>query len=236
VRGVFILSLLMLAAWLRVDKARASIIVGKHDWDDGTLQGWSEDQQWVSLANPGSGGIGNSGYLQITLAATATGENEPGAEWWALTTVPASSLFAGNWAGKWVAFNFRAENAQPEYVQIRWKSTGNNNVWRATVFDSEDSTMPVQQWTELTTPRFTNYLDWDYGGGSQEQFVNDLASIDWIGVFIWRSAETLQQFGLDEVRLMVPEPGEITLLTGAALSAFLALRRKLRTASNNTTP
>jgi len=64
-------------------------------------------------------------------------------------------------------------------------------------------------------------------GGAQEQFLNDLAAIDWIGMGVRRGAGDAREYGLADSHLMVPEPGETMLLGAALASAALALRRRL---------
>jgi hypothetical protein len=188
---------------------------------------WTDNQTWASLANPGSGGVDDTGYLRITLDQTDTEEGEPGAQWGVLVSVPVSSFFAGNWGpGMNVAFDFWAEDIEPDYMQVRWRSATNSSVWRATVFDSDSSSMPTGTWTSLSAPSFRSYLDWDFGGGNQEQFVNDLATIDWIGVFIWRNTADAQHYGIDNFRLMIPEPGQCVMFAAALLSSALSLRKR----------
>jgi len=208
--------------------AAASIIVAQQTWNDGTTNGWSDSESWVNLSNPGSGGVDNTGYLRVHLDATSTLEGDPGAQWYALTRTSASSLFAGNWEGTWAEFDFFAQEVAPQYVQLRWQSATNSSVWRSTVFDSQQTGMSTGVWTHMVGPALSNFTEWNYGGATQEQFVNDLASIDWIGVYIWRNTGSVQDFGLDNFRLMVPEPGEAMMLAAALISSAFALRKKLK--------
>jgi len=213
--------------------AQGGSIIGSFDWDDGTLQEWSSDESWVTLSNPGSGGVDDTGYLRIALP-DATGFLPP-ERWFALATAPASSLFAGSWTSDmWIEFDFWAEDVEPEYVQVRFAGDDGTE-WRNTVFDSDTSTMRTQTWTQLTSAQFDSYTDWDYGGGSQEDFVNDLASIDWIGVYIWRNTSAAQDYGIDNFRLMVPEPAESVMLLACTATVVLSLRRKRRSAARGQT-
>jgi len=199
-----------------------SIVVAEHDWNVPGTMGWTSDEGWVTLSNPMTGGSDGGGYLKMALDPAPL--IDPGSQWHALAKVQASSLFAGNWQGVQVAFNFWAEDVQPEYVQVRWAST--NAVWRSTVFDSGSSSMSTQQWTSLVSPSLVSYLDWDYGSGSQQRFIDDLSAIDWIGVYIWRNTGMAQEYGLDEFRLMVPEPAEYMMIAAALVSSALSLRRR----------
>lgn len=227
-KGRWLLPAIVALLALAAGSAPASIMVAEETWDDGSGGGWTESQSWVSLSSPLTGGVDASGYLRISFDPTDTLEGDSGSEWSALTRTPAATFFAGNWGGVWVEFDFYAEDVAPQYVQIRWQSTNNPAVWRATAYDSQTAGMSTGVWTHLVGPSFVSYLDWNYGGGSQEQFVNDLASIDWIGVYIRRNTDSAQDYGLDNFRLMVPEPGETMLLGAALVSAAFSLRRRLK--------
>jgi len=217
----------VLALCLLAGAAAAGTIVGEFDWDDAGAgaDGWTADESWVDLSRAGAGGVGDSGYLRIEFADTS---ELPPTEWFAMPQVDASSLFAGNWeSDMWVEFDFFAEDIEPQYVQVRWAAT-NDRVWRATVFDSGAQSMMTNTWTRLSSARFESYEDWDYGGGTQEDFVMDLASIDWIGVYVFRNTSAAQDYGIDNFRLMIPEPSQVVMLLGSALSAVLTLRRRRR--------
>ena len=48
------------------------VIVAQDNWNLGDLENWSADNQsWVTVDNPGSGGIGNTGFLEITMTETS---------------------------------------------------------------------------------------------------------------------------------------------------------------------
>lgn len=207
--------------------AAASIII--QDWDNlpSSTEGWTSMQTWVSLQNPGSGGIDDTGYLRIHLDATATEAGEPGAEWYALARTPGSTYFAGNYTGRQLGFDFFAEDTEPTYVQIRWQSTTNTAVWRSTIYAGSSGNMPLGSWTTMIAPTFASYTDWNYGGGSQEQFISDLAAVDWIGVYVWRDGAEEQDYGMDDLRLMVPEPEEYLMLASALIGLAYALRKRL---------
>lgn len=205
--------------------ARGDLLIGEIDWNSGGLEGWTTSDGWVSLANPGSGGVTNSGYLQVTLAATDP-FNQGLDEWWALVSTPATNLFAGTWeTGSYVAFDLYAANILPEYVQIQWGSTNSSHVWRNTVYDINDGGLSVGQWTGVRA-MLEDYSSWDYGGGTQQEFLDDLAAIDWIGVYIWRGSADEQIYGIDSFRLAIPEPGQVAALAMALLACAWFLRRR----------
>lgn len=192
--------LMVLTAVVFSNMCCANTIVDTFDWNDGTTQGWSSDESWTHLSSPGSGGVDDSGYLKIDMDATAA---LPPEGWYSLASADASSLFAGNWqSDMWVEFDFWAEDVEPEYVQVRWAGE-DGIVWQNTVFDSDETSMDVDTWNSLSSASFSDYADWDYGGGTQEDFVNDLSAIDWIGVYIWRNG-CAQGYGIDDFNLMVP--------------------------------
>lgn len=205
-----------------LSRARAASIVGSFDWDTADdRQGWTSDEDWVTLSNPGTGGV-DGGYLNIHLHDAA---GLP-PDWFALAKVDASRLFAGTWqSSMWVEFDFWANDVQPGAVQVRWAGESGKE-WSNTVFDSGTSAMRTQTWSRLTSARFESYEDWGYGSGLQEQFASDLASIDWIGVYIWRNSSEAQDYGLDNFNLMVPEPAEWVLILAAVAATALAVRNR----------
>jgi len=211
-----------------VPDSGAGSIVGSFDWTTaGDLEGWSSGEGWVTLSNPGTGGVDEDGYLNIHFDPTS---EFPPTDWFALAKVDAASLFAGTWqSSMWVEFDFWAEDVQPEYVQVRWTGESGNQ-WSDTVFDSGESTMQTQTWAHLMSAQFESYADWDYGSGSQQEFVDDLATIDWIGVYVWRNSTDAQDYGLDNFNLMVPEPAEWTMILASVAVTVLSVRRRRRIA------
>jgi hypothetical protein len=226
-RRIALCALCVLGGGVLARPAAASIII--QDWNNlpSTTEGWMSMQTWVDLQNPGSGGVDGSGYLRIHLDATDTEASEPGAEWYALARTPGSTYFAGNYTDRQLAFDFFAANVEPTYVQIRWQSTTNTSVWRSTLYASSSGNMPVGSWTSMIAPQFASYTDWNYGGGNQEQFISDLSSVDWIGIYVWRNGAEEQDYGLDDVSLMVPEPGEYLMLASALIALAYAMRKRL---------
>lgn len=211
-----------LGAWLAARPAAGTMIVAEETWNAPGTANWTDDEAWVTLGNPMTGGSDGSGYLRITLDQASAPGNEP----YALPHVDATTLFAGNWKGVQISFNFWAEEVAPESVQVRWGSSSNSTVWSSTVYDSGSSTMATQQWTRLVAPALNDYMDWDQGSGSQQTFISDLAGIDWIGVYISRNGDQMQNYGMDEFRLTVPEPSEYVMLAAALATSVMSLRRR----------
>lgn len=211
----------MAAAFAPLD-APASII-GIHDWDAGP-HGWTNTHQWTTLDVVPSGGH-TGGWLRATFPDTGAAGPD---EWYDTLYTPAANLFAGSWrTNMTVAFDFWASNQQPAVIQVRWAST-NEHVWQHTVFDGTTDIIPVGSWTSFRTPTFANYEDWDWGGGSQESFLSDLAAVNWIGVQIWRYGPGEEVYGLDDFRLQAPEPAEYLMIVAALGVAAATLLRKRR--------
>jgi hypothetical protein len=216
---------LALGVCLLLTAAQADIIIGSNTWnaaDD--LEGWTaDDQDWVTLGNPNAGGPDNSGYLGIGMVETTPFQFE---EWEALAQTSATNLFVGTWTtNMWVTFDFFAEDIAPNYIQVWWGST-NDNVWTYTVATNENIT--TQLWNALSAPLF-NYDAWsDDFSPPESEFLDDLAAIDWIGVYIFRDEEMEQDYGLDDFELHVPEPAEMMLLAAAFLTSAVSMRRKRR--------
>jgi hypothetical protein len=105
-----------------------------------------------------------------------------------------------------ISFDFWAENAIPQNLQFQFHAT-NENVWGYNITDRITST---QTWTTVQVG-----LGYENAWGplpgfddAEEQFLADLAAIDWIGVYIFRDTDEREVYGLDNFRLPVPEPGE----------------------------
>ena len=196
-------------------------VIGQFDWNaPNDLEGWASAQSWVHLSNPNSGGIGNTGYLNISLDPTAP---FPGEQWSALATVDAQSLFAGNWGPSMaVDFQFWAEDVVPGAVQVQWQGSS-GHIWRYTLTGPS----ATHTWTEMTAP-FSNWQNWVFPGATEEMYLSDLASIDWIGIYVYRNTSSGQSYGLDDFRLLIPEPEQYALLAAVGIVILLAVRRRRR--------
>jgi len=123
----------------------------------------------------------------------------------------------------WVQTDFWSTNDLSPTVQVRWQSSKSSYVWAYEV-----SSGVGNGWRTLTAP-LTRWSDWDIldpGGASEEAYLDDLANIDWIGVFIGRSGNEEQTYGLDDFSLMVPEPSQFLMLGAALAASGLSLRRR----------
>lgn len=191
----------------------AAVVLGEHDWEtpSGTLEGWETGDAWAGLSNPG-------GYLQITLAPT---DPTPGPEWSTLVTVDAADLFAGNWTSDmWIEFDFMAQDYVPASLQVQWQGDS-GYTWSYVITPSST----LGDWVGYGAS-FGNWEDWAFPGATEELFLQDLSSIDWIGIYIFQSSPEGQIFGLDNFRLLVPEPHEYAMLAVALVVVLVTLRRR----------
>lgn len=200
--------------------ARADVTVGYVDWDTYTA-GWTNeygDHTWTSL-NVQTNGGNPDGWMEITFPATTSSELLED-EWYDVVHMSASNLFAGPWnPGLTIEFDFWASNTAPHALQVQWKSVGNPNIWSYVLAPPAADT-----WTVMRAP-LSDWQDWQYTGATEDQFLADLSTIDWVGVYIWRESAEEERYGLDNVRLQVPEPAEWIMLA-AALGAFSFGRRR----------
>jgi len=147
---------------------------------------------------------------------------EPGDSWSDLAKTDASGLYAGTWeTDMWIAFYFWSGDVSANTLQVRWQSSTNSYVWGYVL------TPPgAGSWSTLNAG-FANWDDWDIDpGGSEDQYLADLSSIDWIGIYVTRSGTDEQVFGLDNFNLAIPEPEEWFLLTAALATTVLSVGRR----------
>lgn len=199
----------------------ADPVLGIHTWETSD-HGWTDDSSFVTLERQNSGGE-PGGWLKATFDETG---GPPGGDgWYATLSTKADSLFAGGWHREsWIAFDFWESGMAPDpTVQVRWKSATNSYIWAQTV-----DIGAVDGWRSLSAS-LLDWTDWDTlspAGAFEERYLGDLATIDWVGVYIWRSGVGAEYYGLDDFRLVVPEPAETILLGAAMAVSALSMRRK----------
>lgn len=192
----------------------ASSIVGIIDWDPPPATDWTPDDAAVTLSTTsGSGGDGQ--WLRIDF--------EDGDPADVRGSGSASDLFAGTWhSDYWVEFDFWADNTLPTSLQVRWANSDSNNIWGQTVTPSGGP----GTWQTLRTTSLGDDVNWDIGLGDRNDYLVDLSSIDWIGVYIDRGTTSgADSYGVDDYSLMVPEPAEIMMLAAAFGVGLLVWRR-----------
>jgi hypothetical protein len=129
------------------------------------------------------------------------------------TTV--STAPVGGHTGGWMQVSFPA-TAQPQNLQAGWYDvayTKATNLYAGTW--NEDVWVEFDFWASNVAP-----------GATEAQYLADLASIDWIGVYIYRNTADLQIYGIDDFKLMIPEPAEYLVLALALATTGLSLHRK----------
>lgn len=87
------------------------------------------------------------------------------------------------------------------------------------------SISPTQTWSSVTAS-LADWQDWVLGpGASEDMFLSDLSSINWIGIYVERNGAGAQGYGIDNFSLMVPEPSEYAMLAVALMGVLIFLRR-----------
>lgn len=201
----------------------ANSMLGLHDWDVTPADGvgnWAAQGSGATVSE----NTDDNHWLEITFDP---GAQEPGAHWYDTISTPATDLFSGTWETEhWIEFDFWSETVEPDTLQVRWHGTANDQVWAYTLDPSGVST-----WDHLAAP-LRDWEDWAMNPFVDEaDYLADLNSIDWIGVYIFRDGTDEEVYGLDDFSLHVPEPEEYLMLAAALATAFFALRRR-RTASS----
>jgi len=210
IRILYAVAILILTSPLH---SSAGVILGEMDWSDGA-EGWSSSYTTLNEAD--------QEWLTITFPETV--QPEGGDEWNDLIYVQAEDLFAGSWPseGGFVEFDFWAEDEVPAEIQIQWSSETNSEVW------SQSLTQPssTQEWTTYEVG-LGDWEDWMYSGAaSEDQYLSDLSTIDWIGIYIEREGPGGQMYGLDNFKLVVPEPAEMILLGSALVASAMSLKKR----------
>jgi hypothetical protein len=193
---------------------RASTIVGDPvDWDaNPPSSAWTSGGTATLTETTGSGNP--TDWLKIDFAGTGADTAQGSA----------ADLFVGTWQSEyWIEFDFWAGDQSPSALQVRWADNeGEGRVWRNTITPGG-----VESWGTYRTDSFADFTDWKDGEvWTQEQFLSDLESIDWIGVYISHAGAGAGAYGVDDVQLMVPEPEEYLMLAAALVTALLVIRRR----------
>lgn len=211
----------------------ANTIVGTpFDWDtnptdeDDGLGSWTTlaESSDASLSEIPSGAAGNpSDWMKIDFENQADSGS-------ATAKADATELFVGTWQPEyWIEFDFWAEDQTPTTLEVRWHAATSERIWGNTV---SPSSAAVGGWETLKSDTFSGDLgNWDEysgSGGSTEDFLDDLNQLDWIGVYVnyGGSGDGSGAYGIDDYKLMVPEPEEYLMLAAALVTACLVLRRR----------
>ncbi|MBN1669425.1 MAG: hypothetical protein JXR37_00215 [Kiritimatiellae bacterium] len=205
------------------------------DW----IETWSgaDEEGWQSNSGDMTAGYtsADGGYLQLGFG------EQPGPPWPEDGTAYADSgasggRFVGDYAGIMTEsgqgltaqFDFLAEDYLPGFVDLFFKSAVSGRTWMFAL----PNPPAVDTWTQYVV-NFDFAAGWSYGpGATEEQFLADLADVEWIGVHVERSLELGEQFyGIDNFVLYVPEPGTWCMLAGVALALLVHIRLRRRAAA-----
>ena len=191
----------------------ADVIIAEHDWDTTGIGSWDSQDGNSTVTD-------NTGYLQISFPLGAPGLGES----YDTVSTPKDDLFAGTWTTDyWIEFDFWAQDVVPDTLQIHWGAES-GNTWVNAI---DTSGVGIDSWASLRTDTF-DYENWSSGPYEIEEseFLTDLNDINWIGIYIERGGSGAELYGVDDFKLMVPEPAEYLLLFAALGTAVIAMRRK----------
>jgi len=218
---------LPVSAFLFVQSACAVIVPRSNtqDWDTHPASGvgnWSVLGSAASITENTSGG---DHWLQIDFPSIGGGA--PGSAWYETISVPAEDLFAGSWdTTMFLQYDFFAQNTPPAGMQVRFAGT-NGNTWGYAI---DTGGMATGDWHTYQAS-LSNWEDWRINPFLTEaDYLADLESMDWIGLYLYRDGLGAETYGLDDFNLMVPEPAEIAFL-GSALAAVVASIRRRKKSS-----
>jgi hypothetical protein len=205
--------------------AQANAIVGSPiDWDgSGPTVAWAAQGDPVA-ATVSENDAGADDFLQISFADISATPG-PGAHWHETVSGARSDLFTGTWiTDYWIEFDFWAQDVLPDTLQIRWADSDSERIWANTLTPSG-----VGSWSTLRTDSFSNLEAWRMSPfATAGELLADLNSIDWIGVYMFRDGTDAELYGVDDFKLMVPEPEEYLMLAAALVTALLVMRRQKR--------
>ncbi len=200
--------------------AVADVILGDEDINY-LPASWSSEYGWASVTAPVAGGVDGSGWFRVGFSTIGNPE-AAGNEWYDTLHVPAANIFAGAWSNKMRAeFDFWASSSTPRIQQAQWKATNNTNIWGGDVTPAGGLTR-----SNNYVASFENFNKWKYPGASLDQYLSDLNSRSWIGVYNWRTTPDDQISEIDNYRYWISEPVETGLLAVAVAIAILAVRRR----------
>ena len=193
-------------------------------WTNG-LSGWANDP----VGYPGDGTVANpSEFLALTFGAQPVGPPPSYEEDTLYTTGAAWTGDFQNVSSLGVRFDFYAEDIAPGSVVLFMHSAVSDSLWQYALSGFSVGVLSTQ----------TVGFSYDYGGQAwagpvgtdSTDFWDDLANIDWIGVNIARSLNTMEQtYRIDNWQyVIVPEPGSICVIATALLSLAFTLKRRKR--------
>lgn len=198
--------------------AHAGPVLGSPlDWT-GTFHGWTNaaptGDEIATMANP----AGN--YLRVEFPFNLAPQidtfytSDPG--------IIGDGDFASAGSDLQLTFSFFAEDVVPVSSLVYLHSTSGNPVWTY-------SFTPTGVGWDTYQLVFDYDSGWAGGTGSGVDFVNDLATIDWIGLNITTPGGAAADYGVDDwgFTSYIPEPGNVCMMLTALLSLAWPHRKRL---------
>ncbi len=221
-RMLFVSGAIIVLLLCPILSAHADAIITQYDWDPLGDNLWTSRYSRTTIDYPAAGGVDNSGWMRIKFPATA---QPAGNTWWDIISTPADNLFAGPWTPEMsLGFSLWSSNVAPAKLAVRFGSTNDTYIW------GNEITVPssVGTWNTVGVS-FQNWEEWKWDflpGLNEDMYLDDLAAIDWIGIYLRRSTDAEEIYGIDNFQLMIPEPGEYTMLAAALITSTVSLRRR----------
>ncbi len=202
-------------------------------WDSGTFadSGWTHQP-----GTPFSGGaqtvdtgsIGSETAVRIMFGDQGFGPYEFEDEKIYATETAQGGNFLGDFSAQNISVNFRFyadDYTTPDstLALFFYSSTG-NRLWTYSL----DGPATIDAWYDYDVG-MAWAGGWTSPGAGQTEFMADLADVDQLGIWVFRTADLpAQTYGLDDFgfSLLVPEPSTYALLAFTLLTLALTLRRR----------
>jgi hypothetical protein len=186
----------------------------------GDVGGFTSQDAVTTLSNPNSGG-NPGGYLRIEFPSQ--GVPTPQED----TIINIGLEYTGDYSlpDLRLEFDFLAEDYLPTDTALYFHSTVDNDIWALSFTQAtlgwRHHSIAFQYtagWTRLGTP------------GNSTDFLNALASVDWVGINIvdTDSDTNPEHYGLDNWSYAIPGPGDFAI----ALAVLIPLLFRYRTEIN----
>ncbi|MBN1674573.1 MAG: hypothetical protein JXR37_26235, partial [Kiritimatiellae bacterium] len=161
---------------------------------DGNVEGWvATNTTYLAILHEDA-----SDYLQIRFAAQGVPQFEDG------IACADTNASAGNFVGCYsqvvthVTFDFVAETVLPSTFRVYFYSAFSGYTWHADL-GAPDTT---GVWTNYSVPFDFGEVEWTHGPMStEEEFLDDLQNVEWIGLYLSRNGTLEQNYGVDNFAL-----------------------------------
>ena len=175
-------AMIAVAVFLAASHLQAGIILNSPEmWTNPpSLAGWANADGIVTLNNP-------SNYLSITFPSQSGPPQDEGDIIYAN-----GSGYTGSYTNASdIRFQFYEEELISPLTQVYLHSAVDNSIWEYTFSVATTGTWYLE---DIPLSYSANWI----GPGGASQFASDLGNIDWVGVYIAGSFNTMQQdFGID---------------------------------------